>query len=75
MQQRGKIMECENCCYYNLPDCSEKKCPCVKETWIRIKELDLKDENGLVIRYTMRNSKGEEKYIYWNDLFKKIYSE
>ena len=66
-------MECKNCCYYNLPDCSGEKCPNVKETWTRIKELDLKDKDGLVIRYTMRNSKGEEKYIYWKDILKELY--
>ena len=56
-------------------DINNASCPYKEEVWTRIEELDLKDENGLVIRYTMRNSKGEEKYIYWNDLFKKIYSE
>lgn len=38
--------------------------------WSRIKELDLKDENGLIIRYTMKNNKDETKYIYWTDLVK-----
>ena len=41
-----------------------------ENTWSRIKELDLKDENGLIIRYTMKNNKGETKYIYWTDLIK-----
>lgn len=65
--------ECEECYLHNSFECNPKKCPSVGETWTRIKELDLKDENGLITRYTLRNSKGEEKYLYWKDIFKEMY--
>lgn len=42
-----------------------------EDVWYRIKELDLRDEEtGLITRYTMKNVKGEIKYIYWDDLVK-----
>ena len=66
--------DCNECEHYNLNSCLPENCPCVVETWERIKEKDLINEKtGLVIRYTMRRtSDGKEKYIYWNELLERL---